>query len=667
MSKNIFVPTGMKNIDHEWDITFRPMIRTIVQDLMNKKPVSVSTEQTMDAYTKCFNLLTKQTLDAEIYERFAYHQDAMMTEILDQFLFENLQQFVVHWNVFTIIIKWFKMFFYYLYRLQNAEFPFYTYFCDLYLNPHARILFSGMVNVYQTRDMIDYPVCARIVECLKQLNHAYIADFEKLLLEKNASFYRQQYAVMLKESTNVHMYVDNVLRFMDVEWKTLCAFHMSDIWEKVECGILNIFVDAQSAWVLDEFATTFRSRDIRKITNQFEFLYFRHRSELFAIYGNIMDEILASFDMPSSIRDIVQLRKDETRFVDNVLHDQHLYTVLRESIRKYVNSQGYIDHFIRYIDKILRDYDRRTTPDDWTDIFDIFALIADKDVFSQTYREMMTYRLFDHYDEDEERLVLEHMESRTGTSYVFPMHTMLNEMRLNRTDSSVSRVTHVTVISALQWSVRSDHMYDVRFPSQIAKDIEIFNNSYYARYGQNKKLTYVPHLGRVEIRARFKGDSLYNLIMTPIQAIVLLTLTETPQTVEEIEEAVMNGQQSLMMVSLLLSLKDLVIRQQDNTWRINAGFTYKKRVVRLPIPNMKKKGKKETDTAISLQRGYVLDCLIVRIMKTHRVMEHNDLIVRVMKEVKTFEPDVRTIKRQIEKLIERDYIERDQSAYKYIL
>jgi cullin 1 len=62
-----------------------------------------------------------------------------------------------------------------------------------------------------------------------------------------------------------------------------------------------------------------------------------------------------------------------------------------------------------------------------------------------------------------------------------------------------------------------------------------------------------------------------------------------------------------------------------------------------------------------------LDCLIVRIMKAHRVMQHNDLVVQVMKENKTFESDVRTIKRRIENLIERDYIERDQSSYKYIL
>jgi cullin 1 len=178
----------------------------------------------------------------------------------------------------------------------------------------------------------------------------------------------------------------------------------------------------------------------------------------------------------------------------------------------------------------------------------------------------------------------------------------------------------------------------------------------------------VSHLGRVEIKGIY-GQKIFTFVMTPIQAIIFLNLTTHFQSIEEIEKLSISKNENISIHSVLLSLKDLVV-QQDNKWSINTKFNYNKRVVRLPIPIFKKKTKKDDqDSSLVVQRGYIIDCIIVRTMKSHRIMKHNDLIVNITANITTFKPDVKTIKKQIESLIERDYIERDldNQSYKYVL
>ena len=71
-----------------------------------------------------------------------------------------------------------------------------------------------------------------------------------------------------------------------------------------------------------------------------------------------------------------------------------------------------------------------------------------------------------------------------------------------------------------------------------------------------------------------------------------------------------------------------------------------------------------------MERKSLLDAAIVRIMKAKKQMTHQALInetVDVMK--KHFQPDVSTIKTRFEKLIEQEYMRRDedtQNVYFYV-
>lgn len=81
--------------------------------------------------------------------------------------------------------------------------------------------------------------------------------------------------------------------------------------------------------------------------------------------------------------------------------------------------------------------------------------------------------------------------------------------------------------------------------------------------------------------------------------------------------------------------------------------------------------RKETEKKHSEERGLAIDAAIVRIMKARKILQHQQLMTETIDILKVrFNPDIAMIKRKIESLIEREYLERDSDAavpsYRYL-
>jgi cullin 3 len=78
----------------------------------------------------------------------------------------------------------------------------------------------------------------------------------------------------------------------------------------------------------------------------------------------------------------------------------------------------------------------------------------------------------------------------------------------------------------------------------------------------------------------------------------------------------------------------------------------------------------EVNEKVDEDRKHMVEATIVKVMKTRRRIEHNALISECAKILSVkFNPDPMMIKKRIESLIERDYLERDNDDrrfYKYI-
>jgi len=76
----------------------------------------------------------------------------------------------------------------------------------------------------------------------------------------------------------------------------------------------------------------------------------------------------------------------------------------------------------------------------------------------------------------------------------------------------------------------------------------------------------------------------------------------------------------------------------------------------------------KTKEEVFRDRQYEVDAIIVRLMKARKKLTHNQLMGEIFSQLK-FSATMSDIKKRIESLIERDYLERDKddnASYNYL-
>lgn len=115
----------------------------------------------------------------------------------------------------------------------------------------------------------------------------------------------------------------------------------------------------------------------------------------------------------------------------------------------------------------------------------------------------------------------------------------------------------------------------------------------------------------------------------------------------------------------------------DEKIRVNEKFESNNiRVPMVPQPSTAKMASEgiaggvkvaDVDAEVMKERGMIIDATCVRIMKSRKVENHNDLVSAIIHQIKMFPAQPPLIKKRIESLIEREYLERDpDNRAKYI-
>jgi len=109
---------------------------------------------------------------------------------------------------------------------------------------------------------------------------------------------------------------------------------------------------------------------------------------------------------------------------------------------------------------------------------------------------------------------------------------------------------------------------------------------------------------------------------------------------------------------------------ETDVFQINVNFTAKALRINVNAVQVKetKQEQQKTQETIFRDRQYQVDAAIVRIMKTRKTLAHNLLISELYNQLK-FPARAADLKKRIESLIEREYIERDSednTIYNYL-
>uniref|UniRef100_A0A915JB78 Cullin family profile domain-containing protein n=1 Tax=Romanomermis culicivorax TaxID=13658 RepID=A0A915JB78_ROMCU len=230
-------------------------------------------------------------------------------------------------------------------------------------------------------------------------------------------------------------------------------------------------------------------------------------------------------------------------------------------------------------------------------------------------------------------------------------------------------------IQAGAWPLTASHLIGLAVPRELTKSVQLFEKFYNNRY-TGRKLTWLYHWATADIRLNYLSR-LYTVTVTVPQMTILLyfnenrdfcTIDELKDTTQLVDDFLFKNVKSLIDCSIL-TLSDPGELSLSSKVHLNMQFVSKRQKFKISAPVVQRQTEKEVEhvnTTVQQDRKYFLECTIVRIMKTRKVCKHNQLVQDVINQSRArFSPEISFMKKVIEQLIDKQYLQRTDNADEY--
>jgi len=254
---------------------------------------------------------------------------------------------------------------------------------------------------------------------------------------------------------------------------------------------------------------------------------------------------------------------------------------------------------------------------------------------------------------------------------------MLNfKQHLTTLDSPSTIDMAVNILTMGHWPTYTP--MEVHMPAEMVKYQEIFKRFYLSKYS-GRKLQWQPSLGHCVLKADFSAGK-KELQVSLFQTLVLMNFNEKEEvSFDEMrqstgieEEELKRTLQSLACGKARVITKKPASKDVEKTdlFQFHGGFKHKLYRIKINQIQMKETVEENVNTTerVFQDRQYQIDAAIVRIMKMRKTLTHNLLITELYEQLK-FPVKPADLKKRIESLIDRDYMERDatnSNTYHYV-
>ncbi|KAG1906467.1 Cullin-domain-containing protein [Suillus fuscotomentosus] len=302
----------------------------------------------------------------------------------------------------------------------------------------------------------------------------------------------------------------------------------------------------------------------------------------------------------------------------------------------------------------------------------LFKYIEDKDVFQTFYATKLSKRLIHGVSasDESEASMISKLKEACGFEYTNKLQRMFTDMSLSKdlTDQFKERMANhedmdinfsIMVLGTNFWPLSAPNN-DFIIPPEILPTYDRFSKYYQTKHS-GRKLTWLWNYSKNELRTNYLNQK-YILMTSSYQMSVLLQYNKHDTlSLEELITATAISKDILTQVLTLLVKAKVLINEETDQYDLNPNFKSKKIRVNLnqPIKAEVKAESSEVLKTVDEDRKYVIQATIVRIMKARKTMKNQPLIQEVISQIsQRFAPKIPDIKKAIDTLLEKEYIER---------
>eukprot|EP00929_Paragymnodinium_shiwhaense_P119379 TRINITY_DN91272_c0_g1_i1.p1 TRINITY_DN91272_c0_g1~~TRINITY_DN91272_c0_g1_i1.p1 ORF type:complete len:769 (+),score=209.87 TRINITY_DN91272_c0_g1_i1:168-2474(+) len=436
-------------------------------------------------------------------------------------------------------------------------------------------------------------------------------------------------------------------------------------------------------------------------------------------------------DPVSFISAILSLKHKYDQFVkESFRESKEFQLTLKQAFESFLNKDTRTAQYLSlFVDDMFRKGLKGVSSDVEIDtsleqVVTVFRFLQDKDVFENFYKQHLARRLLTgrSVSDEAERSMISKLKSECGFQYTSKLEGMFQDMKHSedlmkqyktssggaagsqraRPAAAAGSDSHielkVSVLTSGFWPGPPGAPCEL--PQEIQECCRNFEIFYLAKH-TGRRLSWQPNLGFADLKARMP-KSRHELNVTTYQMCILMLFnTHQVLSYQELQHQSNIPQEELKrhLMSLYVSPKAKILTklgdaerankepQEGDKFQVNPSFECK--LLRLKVPMVVLKGNadgsglqrvdaadavpvagSDVPATVEEDRKHLVEAVIVRVMKSRKTLEHNQLVMEVTRHLTSrFQPSPVLIKQRIEKLIEREYLERsqqDRRVYNYL-